>query len=449
MLKIKKSTKPKHKNLLIRRKATAASVVLVTFLFLLFYNLALYFFIQQMGGYLETALDSRLKTAASLTAKFIERDITDIYDASEQSLLRIILAPIRRDNDLEAAYLIDPFYNLILDSRLDLELTVSRGYLLEDSTAIKKAVLGTLSTSKLHTVAGSHFKNVYAPVYDILGNKAILVLEANAQFLNIIRFFERGLWFGVITSVALLILLTLFLIAITTLFLRTEDQLQKSRRLASMGQMAATVAHEIRNPLGIIKGTADLLSEKYQPQDEPDELFEFINEEVKRLNGLVNDYLTLAKEPNLKLKKTDLIVLIKDAISKFQLDHERNCTISFHSNLSSLFLLLDSELIFQVLLNLIINATQAVNNKKSNISLSLETHKIRGKPFAKTMVTDNGYGIKGNPDEIFEPFFTTKTKGSGLGLAVSRNIIELHGGRIEAKNRSEGGTTIEFYLPIK
>jgi len=443
----RKSTTPSQRRLLFRRKATVASVVVVTFLFLLFYNLGSYLFIKRIGRHLEDALDGRLKTAASLSTQIIEHDMEDVNDPSTHSLIRLLLSQIRLQNDLEATYLISPDFDVIVDSRLDLEFQASRGYLRNDSTQIQLAESGVISTSALHTVEGNHFKNVYAPVSDILGNKAILVLEANADFLDVIDFFNRGLLLGVGASILLLLLLVFFLLGATSLFLKTEAQLQQSKRLASMGQMAATVAHEIRNPLGVIKGTADVLRERYQESSSSNELFGFINEEIRRLNRLVSDFLSLSKEPALKLAEHDLCKMVSDAVHTFQAEDTAEVELSLPQNTESLKVTCDADMLRQVLLNLFLNAAQAMDNAgKINVEIRLE--KIKGKRFAKVQVTDSGRGIEGDPNAIFEPFYTTKAQGTGLGLAVSRNIIERHGGWIEAENRFEGGAAVTFWLPV-
>ena len=107
------------------------------------------------------------------------------------------------------------------------------------------------------------------------------------------------------------------------MLLKTESELQKSQRLAIMGQMAATVAHEIRNPLGIIKSTSDVLREKYQNTSTPDEMFNFINEEINRLNRLVNDFLSFSREPNLNITVNDLHKLVQEAITSFKAEDSR------------------------------------------------------------------------------------------------------------------------------
>ena len=432
--------------LVLKRKITATSIVAVTFVFLLLINVGNYLFIQRIGGHLEKGLDDRLVSAASFASQIIEKDATNFYDPIYQSLLRINLSRIHSENDLEAVYLIDPSLNLITDSMFDFELS-SRGYIREDSVAIKKSMEGIITTSDLHTVAGNHFKNVYAPLFDHYGNTALLVLEANAEFLDVMDIFKRGVFFGSLISALLLVVITIYLMVATKSILKTESELQQSKRLASMGQMSATMAHEIRNPLGIIKSTADVLRERYENPSEPDELFSFINEETKRLNRLVNDFLSLSREPILNLEQHVLNNILQTAISQVQSD--RNDKIDFCLvQTESITLICDRDLIHQVALNLLLNSIQAIGEQKGHITINIKTEKIRLKSFALIEFLDDGPGFKEDPLIVFEPFYTTKTSGTGLGLAVTKTIIEKHGGRIKASNRLSGGAKIEIYLPV-
>ncbi len=441
-----KNKKSPNSRLLTRRKLAVIAVISVTFLFLLLFNIGSYLFINKIGGYLEQGLDARLKTTALMASGLLERDLNNIYDPAEQSYIRLGLYRIRTQNELEAAYIINANIDVIVDSRPELE-NVSRGYLREDSLALRLIETGQTSTSELHTVAGNHFKNVYAPIYDLYGNTAILVLEASAEYFNIITFFRKGLYLGSIISILLLILLIFFLTWATSMLLKTETELQKSQRLAVMGQMAATVAHEIRNPLGIIKSTSDVLREKYQDTARPDEMFGFINEEINRLNRLVNDFLSFSREPKPNLSVNDLYQLTREAINSYPEDEFGKTKIIYHPGNSVLRANCDSDMIHRVLLNLLINARQAVKAEEAVITVNISREQQKGKPVALVKISDNGAGIEGDPEEIFNPFFTTKTKGTGLGLAVSRSIIEKHGGKMSAFNNSGPGATIQFTLP--
>jgi len=441
------STSP-NSRLLTRRKLAVISVISVTFLFLLLFNIGSYLFINKIGGYLEQGLDARLKTTANMASGLLERGLNNIYDPTEQSYLRLRLERTRTQNDLEAAYIINANIEVIVDSRPELE-NVSRSYLREDSLALRMIETGQTATSELHTVAGNHFKNVYVPIYDLYGNTAIIVLEASAEYFNIISFFRRGLYLGSIISLLLLILLVFFLTWATRMLLKTETELQKSQRLAVMGQMAATVAHEIRNPLGIIKSTSDVLREKYQDTTQPDEMFGFINEEINRLNRLVNDFLSFSREPKLNISKNDLYQLARQAIHSYPEEEFGKTDIIFDPGQNELVVNCDRDMVHRVILNLLINARQAVRAGDAIITVDISRELKKGKNIAIVKISDNGTGINGDPEEIFNPFFTTKTKGTGLGLAVSRNIIEKHGGKMSAGNNTGPGATIQFTIPVE
>jgi signal transduction histidine kinase len=402
-----------------------------------------------MGVHLERSLDSRLRTAAYLSTQIIQRDLGDLYDVTEYSLLRLTLTRIQNQNDLEAAYILDPSMNVIIDSRLDLELSISRSYLHEDSTEIESALEGSIITSRLHSLAGNDFKNVYSLITDLQGNSALLALEANAQFLSIIKTFRQSLYIGTLASILLLGMLIVFLVWATLLFLRTELKLQESERLAVMGQMAATVAHEIRNPLGIIKSAGDVLRERYDSKEKPEKLFGYIDDEIKRLNRIVNDFLSFAREPEMNISRHNLAELLQDIITSFRSDQLKNLDISFQNHAGELFIQCDSDMIRQVQLNVLLNAAQAIEQTNGMIRVSLFLKKMRGKPLALVQTVDNGNGIQTDPEEIFNPFYTTKAKGSGLGLAVCRSIVRRHNGKIWAEQEKEGGTAIYYSLPLE
>ncbi|HPN45252.1 MAG TPA: ATP-binding protein [bacterium] len=434
--------------LLLRRKLAVIAIILVTFIFLLLFNLGSYLFLNRMGGFLEAGLDARLDATAAAALDILETEINDLQNVTEQSLLRLRLERLRNRYDLEAVYIIDTDLQVIIDSRPELE-TISRGYLREDSAAFRQVDEGEIVTSVLHTVAGNHFKNVYAQLFDFYGNSAILVLEASAGYFNAITFFRKGLYLGTLASIILLGLLVFFLSWATKLLIKTDVELQQSQRLAAMGQMAATVAHEIRNPLGIIKSAGDVLREKYQKPEQPDEMWDFINEETGRLNRLVNNFLSFSREPQLHLAVHDLQQLVQEAINSFNAEKLGETHVVFKPAAKELPVNCDRDMLHRVLMNLLINARQAVTGGNAAITITIGRENSKGKSFAVVEISDNGTGISGNPEEIFNPFFTTKTQGTGLGLAVSRNIIEKHGGKISAANNNGPGATIRFTVPAK
>ncbi len=428
--------------MLLRRKLIVAGVVGLIFIFLLLLNIASYTFVRRIGQQLESSLDARLKSTAGLTIEVINSAVNNLYDPLDLELLPFRLARVRNSSDLEAVYLVDRGLNVLADADPQ---KPSRGYIREDSLDIRRAWNRGIATSSIHTVAGAHFKNAYAVLEDLSGNAAMLVVEANAGFFDIINFYYKRLYLTSAISAAMFIMLTVFLIVAASKFLRTEERLQEAQRLAAMGRMTATMAHEIRNPLGIIKSSTDVLREKYQNPNEPDELFEFVDDEIKRLSRLVNDFLAFSREPILNAKKADMNVIVRDAVSAFT--SEKEIDVEFLPQQKSLQTNVDSDKLYQVLLNLLLNAWQATGGDGKIVIETRET-KYRGRAYAEISVQDNGPGFQSDVSKIFEPFYTTKTQGTGLGLAVCRTIIEKMDGVIRAEN-APGGARVTLLLPLR
>lgn len=441
---MKKSTKISAHPQLLRRKLVVSLVVFITFLFLLLINVGSYIYIKRTGINLEASLNKRLTTAATMASILIENDLNNLYNPTDMALINLNLKLIEQDANIQSAYIIDSECNVLVDAGFGRE-NLSRGYLLDDSTTISQAITKGISISELHTLAGNHFKNAYAIISDVQENQAILVLEANAQFFDLVRFYKKGLYLATFISIFVFTFLTIFLVVATSKFLRTEEKLLESQRLAALGQMAATMAHEIRNPLGIIKSTNDVLREKYSQKDFPEELFTYVDDEVKRLNRIVNDFLAFAREPVLNLTTCDFNRLLKETVRQFQATNASNIGIQDEFEKEIINVVCDVDKIRQVLLNILLNAWQSVDNKSGKIRIWM----IRRKQFVEIFIKDNGPGFQNNIEHIFEPFYTTKTQGTGLGLSVCKSIIEKHGGKIRAENSPDGGALLCFTLPIR
>lgn len=236
---------------------------------------------------------------------------------------------------------------------------------------------------------------------------------------------------------------------------RQYRQLQARDRLAVLGQMAAGLAHEVKNPLGAIKGAAQLLDGDRGLAAVDHEFVSIILEEVDRLDRVVGSVLDYARPAPSKIGE----VQIKDVIErtvKF-LDAERSgCELTVELDGLLPKARADAEQMRQVLINLIRNAVQATGGKgtvKVGASfLPRGRHLLRGEGeegWLLVTVRDDGPGIAPEVrDSLFMPFVTTKQKGTGLGLAISQRIIEEMGGRIEVSSRAGEGTTFSILLPV-
>jgi signal transduction histidine kinase len=224
-----------------------------------------------------------------------------------------------------------------------------------------------------------------------------------------------------------------------------ESQLNQAERLAALGQMCAGVSHEIRNPLGIIRSTAELMGGMSDSDDAQKKLSNVIIEESSRLNNIVTEFLDFAHplKPNFQECYLEEIISKNLNFLKPELEKEK---ISVHHNLNgrSFRLKADPQLLYRTFLNIFVNAIQAMK-EGGTITVDVET----GKNFYTVDVEDTGCGIsQENVSKIFNPFFSTKERGTGLGVSIVRNIIEGHGGTIRIESEEGSGTKVSIELPV-
>jgi signal transduction histidine kinase len=214
--------------------------------------------------------------------------------------------------------------------------------------------------------------------------------------------------------------------------------------MAEIGKFSMIIAHELKNPLGIIKGSVDILSKSTTDPDTKITMETYILEEVQRLNKLIDDFLAFAKPTPLMKILSDINTVVKKASEHFIVPEEYNKKIKLCTELNPLpEIEMDDNQIYHVLLNLINNAVQAIENEGT---INLKTEFTDG--WIKIVVSDSGPGIsKQQREQIFEPFFTTKAKGTGLGLAIVKKIVVNHAGHITVSNMTGGGACFEIFLP--
>lgn len=445
----------KLETIFLNRRAMVIILVGALLALLIAYNLAGWLFLTQIENSLDQELGQRLQSIAELTAQLLERDlpegdIVDTIPTGSRLIYRLLLNDLRRANQLQGIYLIGRDTRVLVSSP---EENFAEGelitYLQEDSTEVKRALAGFSGFSRLHDLAGNKFKSGYAPVRNFAGNIiAIVVVEAAADFFSILDNFQNSLFIGIFISAAVVILFGFFIGWAVSFFVRLQESNRRNERLAAMGQMAATVAHEIRNPLSIIKSTAEVLRETLQPKNRAKELFEFIPAEVDRLNRLVSDFLAFARDKELQLERADLIETIGTAVEHLRQEYNgRPIELVFTPEQQQLQIRHSPDAIHQAILNLVMNAIQAMDGK-GRVEVRVQTEQGWGRRWVEVQVVDTGPGVTGDAAKIFEPFYTTKTSGSGLGLSITKQIIEKHGGRIEAENQSGGGLLVKCVLPM-
>jgi two-component system, NtrC family, sensor histidine kinase HydH len=229
---------------------------------------------------------------------------------------------------------------------------------------------------------------------------------------------------------------------------RLEEQLQQSEKLASIGQMVATIAHEIRNPLGIVRSSAEVLAKKTNPDPSKiQKLSRIIVEEATRLSSILTDFLDFARprSPNPKaIDVRDVIARVRNNLEE-EIQARRIQWLDQQLNGVHPIIMGDSDLLYQAFLNVAMNAFEAMKDGGTlTISVSQEASKIR------VDFADDGHGIREDDlPKIFTPFFTTHEMGTGLGLSVVHNIIIAHGGEVSVRSREGGGAEFTISLPAE
>jgi two-component system, NtrC family, sensor histidine kinase HydH len=231
------------------------------------------------------------------------------------------------------------------------------------------------------------------------------------------------------------------------------EKIRERDRLAALGEMAAGLAHEIRNPLGAIKGAAQCLDPKRLP-GEDGEFLGVIVEEVNRLNGVVTAFLDYARPLKQSFGPTDLNEVVTRTMRLIQNDVPKQIELAVQMDLTVPRVDADAEQLKQVLINLVQNAVQAIGEAGGRITVGTvkpdRFGEFRGNmnEFVEVRVSDTGPGIPLDQQQhIFVPFFTTKQKGTGLGLAICQRIVKNHGGTISVHSKPGEGCTFVIRLP--
>jgi signal transduction histidine kinase len=225
---------------------------------------------------------------------------------------------------------------------------------------------------------------------------------------------------------------------------RVQQQLVESERLAGLGALSARVAHELRNPLGVIKGSAQVLSDDARPAEVRREMTAFIIEEVDRMNAAITNFLVFARPKIADRVPTDLARVVERLLLEWEARSEQSAAVRFSVPPGLPAVLVDPHQLHQVLLNLLLNASEAMQGAGTiEIAAAVEGERLR------VAVTDDGPGFGADVRaRAFEPFFTTKAYGTGLGLTNVKQMVEANGGTISVGNGPAGGARVTLALEI-
>jgi signal transduction histidine kinase len=227
---------------------------------------------------------------------------------------------------------------------------------------------------------------------------------------------------------------------------KTEAQLIRSEKLAALGQLAAGIAHEIRNPLTSINILIHSLTENFPPESARREDLQVIEEEIRRINEIVDQFLRFARPAPPRLQKADVLSVFEETLQLLRPQMEKYRIIVQKEFQVLRPISMDREQMKQVILNLLLNAVQAMPNGGR---LTLRGQVLEDGQWVTLSIQDSGIGIPSEDmNKLFDPFFSTKEGGVGLGLSIAHRIIDQHHGKIEVESAPGKGTLLTVWLPI-
>ncbi len=230
-------------------------------------------------------------------------------------------------------------------------------------------------------------------------------------------------------------------IMLETYKLEAEDRLRRRERLATIGQLAASIGHDLRNPLSVVESSLYILRRRMQDDERALRHVERIGQQVDECDAIITRLLDMARNQPPRRDRIEAAVLFEQAIASARIPD--TFTVE-RRGLDGLDLWIDAGLIKQALINLLINAVQAQRGGQGRIRISAE----QDDEYVTLAVADAGPGFDSHTlPIIFEPLVTTKVSGTGLGLALVKSVVERHGGHVSADNLPEGGAVVKLHLP--
>jgi len=384
-----------------KQKKSLYLIIGIGLLILLIANALGWIYLQRIKSFFISDLRFRLENIGNVSARLIDAgDLTYLIPedttSPEYIFYQNLLFDLKENNNLQDIYLISPAMETLID--LSPDITGIEHHQIPDKSLVEKAMSGQTIVGDIQILGDHKFLTAITPLIDTDNNiTGLLVIEASAEFFDMLDQFDRGLLIFSFFNAFLILTVALYLIRSIKKILQLQNLIKNQEHLVALGEMAATVAHEVRNPLGIINGTNALIQKKYGKAS--DEIFTYIPAELKRLNNLIENFLTFARNRSFNYQSVDMVDLIK--------------------------------------LNIINNSIQSMDEGKIIIRCELSGHKFG------IYIIDNGPGISPDVmDRIFDPFFTTREQGSGLGLAISQKLVNQLDGTLTVHSNPDKGTTV-------
>lgn len=397
---------------------------------------------------LEEELGARLQSVGLTLAALLEPLPVSVDTPTAWSSLQPLLERTMRTNGLYNVFAVSESLVRLADARDPAAVGTTDPTLELDATEILAAFSGLPTSSRLWRAGRSYLKTAYVPLADQTGGVvAVIGVEADARFFSALAALRRSL--VIINAISLLAVITIIaaLVGLTRRGIVLERAAARTATLALLGQLSAAVAHDIRNPLSIIRAAAERLKKKLGGTD-PDPAFDYITDEVDRLNRVITGYLDLGRAGGGQLAPVEPAALVRSCLADLE-GQLQQAGIEIELALPELPpVKADRIQLRAAFINIILNAIQAQPGG-GRLQISGELRRRGRHAWAILRFADAGPGIPPQlREKVFEPFFTTRDKGSGLGLFSVRRTVESFGGRVIIADRPGPGATIEVSLPI-
>lgn len=428
------------------------AVALFTALLILLINVVWWAYYGRTEKLLERSLSRRLVTIAQSVSLAIDtRTLDDLLMGSDAASARVdgLLTRLREADSVGELFVLNDNYRIIATSNLEPDSV----YLLAELNGpYIDSVLFRQSTRAISTPSYKsgdlYLKSAYSPLLDSSGSvAAVLGVEASVDYFDSLSALKRDLYYATALSIAGGIVLGLLFLLLQRGLNRAEQQLFLGETQRHLGRMVAVVAHEVRNPLMIIRASAERMAGKFKADEA-----QYIVEETDRLNGIVSGYLEFARAEGSLLsgeqpEEFDLVELVQ-SVKKHFLQRYSQEQVDWLVLPEPLALRLRGyrRSLRQVLLNLLINSAEACLADGKPIAVGVRLRDLGAT--VELSVVDRGPGIsKKELKKLFTPFYTTKQAGSGLGLYLTRRLITEMGGTLEIQSEPGKGTELVIQLP--
>jgi len=424
-----------------RRRFALVALFLLAFVILL--NGTTFVLYRRAQAHLDHELGARLRAAAAGAAHAMELGTTDSTGTGEYSprLLRTLYS-VRDENELSNVVVMSPAGITWIDLAGYADPGTTNPLVDIDYSAIALARSGVTSHTGLYRSGAVYMKSAYAPVFDDGGNVVALVgVEAGAAFFDELRGLRRLILVISTTSLGVAGILALVFFRQSRSLDRALAAAFHNENLAAMGRMAANIAHEVRNPLSIIRTSAARIRRRGRIDNEA---LDYIVEEVDALNEILTGYLDFATNPgSLQNDEASVNEVIQRSIAAATSEaHDRHVNIVEPGG-DDLVITGDGRRIRQAVLNVILNAVQATEPGGS-----VEVTTAASPDGVEINVRDCGCGIAPSDlSEVTRPFFTRRAGGSGLGLNIVDTIVREHNGTLKIDSEPGSGTTVSLRFP--